>query len=309
MKIIITGGAGFIGSHIAEFLSEYSDVTVIDDLTTGKKENIQALSLKFIQGTIRDISLLKKEFKDASCVIHQAALVSVPNSILDPVINHEVNATGTLNVLCAARDAGVEKVIFASSAAVYGNSPELPKKETMMPEPVSPYAASKMAGEHYCKVFAEQYGLKTVALRYFNVYGPRQNPASEYAAVIPLFISRMLSNKPVIIYGDGNQTRDFIFVRDVVAAIKSGIDHDISGTFNIGTGTRTSINDLVELLGSLLKTKSSVSHVSPRLGDIRDSFADISRAEEELGFRPAYSMEVGLGETIGWFNERQTGEG
>jgi len=304
MKIIITGGAGFIGSHIAEFLSEYSDVTVFDDLSTGTKENIQDLPLKFIKGTIQDISLLKKEFKDASCVVHQAAFVSVPDSILDPIKNHDVNATGTLNVLCAARDAGVEKVIFASSAAVYGNSPELPKKETMMPEPASPYAASKIAGEHYCRVFTEQYGLKTLSLRYFNVYGPRQNLTSDYAAVVPIFINRMLLNKPLTIYGDGEQTRDFIFVRDVVSAIKAGIDHSISGTFNIGTGTRTSIHDLVDLLCNLLETKSSISYVSSRSGDIRDSFADIAMAKKVLGFKPAYSMQRGREETIDWFQKR-----
>ena len=304
MKMIITGGAGFIGSHIAEFFSDYYEVTVIDDLTTGSVNNLDSLPLKFIKGTIQDNSLLKKEFKDASCVVHQAAFVSVPDSIRDPRKNHEINITGTLNVLCAARDAGVEKVLFASSAAIYGNSLELPKREDMIPEPVSPYAASKMAGEYYCRVFTEQYGLKTLCLRYFNVYGPRQNPSSDYAAVIPLFITRMLSHKPLVIYGDGTQTRDFIFVRDVVSGIEAGLNNNVSGAFNIATETRTSINDLVELLRDVLDVDPSISYAPPRPGDVHDSFADISLARHALGFQPRYSMREGLKETIEWLRAR-----
>lgn len=304
MKMVITGGAGFIGSHIAEFFSERHEVTVIDDLTTGNSDNLEGIQLKFKKGSIVDTALLKKEFSDASCVVHQAAFVSVPGSIRDPVKNHDVNVTGTLNVLCAARDAGVDKVIFASSAAIYGNSPELPKRESMIPEPASPYAASKMAGEYYCRVFTEQYGLKTLCLRYFNVYGPRQNPSSDYAAVIPIFISRMVSRKPLVIYGDGTQTRDFIFVRDVVSGIKSAITADISGVFNIATGERTSINELIGLLRDLLDFDPPVSYAPPRPGDIHDSFADISLARDALGFRPAFSLRDGLRETIDWMRAR-----
>jgi UDP-glucose 4-epimerase len=300
MKMIITGGAGFIGSHIAEFFSDNYEVTVIDDLTTGNVNNLDNIPLKFIKGNIQDYSLLKKEFKDASFVLHQAAFVSVPDSIRNPRKNHEINVTGTLNVLCAAHDTGVEKVLFASSAAIYGNSPELPKREDMIPEPVSPYAASKMAGEYYCRAFTEQYGLKTLCLRYFNVYGPRQNPSSDYAAVIPLFISRMLSQKPMTIYGDGTQTRDFIFVRDVVSAIEAGLNHNICGSFNIATGTSTSINDLVELLRDLLDADPSIAYAPPRPGDIHESLADISLARKTLGFQPRYSMKEGLKVTIDW---------
>ncbi|MCU0629520.1 MAG: SDR family oxidoreductase [Methanoregulaceae archaeon] len=303
MKIVVTGGAGFIGSHIAEFLSDLYDVTVIDDLTTGNSNNLVGLPLNFVNGSIEDNLLLKKEFKDAHYVVHHAAFVSVPDSIKYPRKNNDINITGTLNVLCAARDAGVEKVIFASSAAIYGNSLELPKREDMIPEPVSPYAASKMAGEHYCRVFNEQYGLKTLSLRYFNVYGPRQNPSSDYAAVIPLFITRMLSQKPLVIYGDGTQTRDFIFVRDVVSAIKSGLADNINGTYNIATGKKTSINDLIELLRDLLDIEPTISNAPPRPGDIHDSFADISLARNKFGFQTRYSTRDGLKETIEWFGK------
>ena len=220
-KVVVTGGAGFIGSHLAEELSKRGHkVAILDNLFTGKRENVEPLlkegKVEFIQGSITDSPLLYKLFQDVSYVFHEAAIPSVPRSVENPQAAHEANITGTLNVLLAAKDTGVKKVIYASSSSVYGDTPTLPKKEDMPPNPLSPYAVTKLSGEYYCRVFHRVYGLPTVCLRYFNVYGPRQDPASQYAAVIPRFINRILENKPPIIFGDGEQTRDFTFVKDVV---------------------------------------------------------------------------------------------
>mgnify|MGYP000394964556 CR=1 FL=1 len=221
-KVIVTGGAGFIGSHLAEELAESNEVVVIDNLCTGKLENIKHLidneKIVFKKGDIRDLVFLRREFEGADYVFHQAALPSVPRSIEDPALTNGVNVNGTLNVLIAAKDCEVKKIVYASSSSIYGDTPILPKKEGMLPNPLSPYAVSKLTGEYYCKAFSVVYGLKTVCLRYFNVYGPRQDPTSQYAAVIPRFITRILDNKPPIIYGDGRQTRDFTYVKDVAIA-------------------------------------------------------------------------------------------
>jgi len=301
MKIIITGGAGFIGSNLAEELAKKHEVVIIDDLSTGRVGNVEDLDLELVRGSITDPDMLKENFRGVDYVFHQAALPSVQRSVEDPVLANEVNICGTLNVLVAARDAGVAKVIYASSSSVYGDTPELPKREDMNPDPESPYAVAKLAGEYYCRVFNEIYGLKTVALRYFNVYGPRQDPASDYAAVIPKFVNRIMAGKEPIIYGDGGQTRDFTFVRDVVQANVLAMESDATGVFNVATGTRISINDLAGMVMEIIGNRMDCVHEAARAGDVRDSLGDISKAHAGFGYVPRYVMEDGLKETIRWF--------
>ena len=303
MKIVITGGAGFIGSNLAEELSKKHEVVIIDDLSTGSAENVEDLDLELVRGSITDPDLLEEYFRGVDYVFHQAALPSVQRSIEDPVLANEVNICGTLNVLVAARDAGVKKVIYASSSSVYGDTPELPKREDMKPDPKSPYAVAKLAGEYYCKVFNEIYGLKTVALRYFNVYGPRQDPSSDYAAVIPKFVNRVMAGKAPIIYGDGEQTRDFTFVRDVVQANVLAMESDATGVFNVAAGQRISVNDLAGMVMEVIGNRVNCVHEEPRAGDVRDSLGDVSRAYAGFGYVPRYGMEDGLRATIGWFRE------
>ncbi|RZN44084.1 MAG: SDR family oxidoreductase [Methanosarcinales archaeon] len=301
MKILITGGAGFIGSNLAEELLEKHEVVIIDDLSTGRADNIKNLDVELVRGSVTDQDLLKENFRGVDYVFHQAALPSVQRSVEDPVLANEVNICGTLNVLVAARDAGVAKVMYASSSAAYGDMPELPKREDMTPDPKSPYAVAKLTGEYYCGVFNEIYGLKTVALRYFNVYGPRQDPASDYAAVIPNFVNRILEGKAPTIYGDGEQTRDFTFVRDVVQANVRAMESDATGVFNVAAGTRISINDLAGMIMGLIGNQMDCVHEAPRAGDVRDSLGDISKAYAGFGYVPRYGMEDGLKETITWF--------
>ncbi|MEA1999989.1 MAG: SDR family oxidoreductase [Euryarchaeota archaeon] len=298
---MITGGAGFIGSNLAEELAKKHEVVIIDDLSTGRVENVEDLDVTLVRGSITDPDMLRENFRGVDYVFHQAALPSVQRSIEDPVLANEVNICGTLNVLVAARDAGVKKVMYASSSSVYGDTPELPKREDMKPDPKSPYAVAKLAGEYYCRVFNEIYGLKTVALRYFNVYGPRQDPASDYAAVIPKFTNRVMAGKEPIIYGDGEQTRDFTFVRDVVQANVRAMESDAIGVFNVATGTRISINDLAGMVMGIIGKRVDCVHEVARAGDVRDSLGDISRARTGFGYAPRYGMEEGLSETIGWF--------
>lgn len=309
-KVIVTGGAGFIGSNLVDELSKRNSVTVVDDLSTGKMENIAHLkNIDFILGSITDPGLLKKAFEGAEYVFHLAALPSVQRSVDDPLASNAANVDGTLNVLLAARDCGVKKVVYASSSAVYGDEPTLPKREDMMPGPLSPYAVGKITGEYYARVFSELYGLRTVCLRYFNVYGPRQDPASEYSAVIPIFISRILAGKAPVIFGDGNQTRDFAFVRDVVRAnILSMEKEQAEGVFNIACGKRTSLNQLAGIIMEILGLEAGLIHEKPRPGDIQDSLADISAARNELGYEPEYDLMSGLKETVDWFRKRQRKE-
>ncbi|MBN2186990.1 MAG: SDR family oxidoreductase [Dehalococcoidia bacterium] len=302
-KIVVTGGAGFIGSHIAEELAwrDYH-VIILDDLSTGKIGNIEPLlskeNVEFIQGSIVNLPLLQKLFRGVDYIFHEAAISSVPRSIEKPLISHEVNITGTLNVLMAARDNSVKKLVYASSSSIYGDTPTLPKREDMSPNPQSPYAATKLAGEYYCQVFRKVYGLPTIYLRYFNVYGPRQDPDSQYAAVIPRFITRASQGKPPIILGDGEQTRDFTFVKDVVEANILAAQSNSIGVFNVGRGEKTSINWLAGLTIKLVGNNVEPIHEEPRPGDIRHSLADISRAKEELGYNPRYGLEQALQETI-----------
>ena len=302
-KTVVTGGAGFIGSSIADRLVNVGcKVTVIDDLSTGHITNITHLlqnkQLQFIEGSITDRQLLQRAFYGSEVVFHQAAVPSVPRSISDPLTAHQVNATGTINVLCAAKDEGVRKVIYASSSSVYGDLPSLPKRESAKVKPLSPYAVSKLTGEYYCGVFNQIYGLATACLRYFNVYGPRQDPKSEYAAVIPRFISAIKSDKAPIIYGDGDQTRDFTFVEDVVSANILAATSDATGVFNIGSGQSISITDLAYLIAGL----TGKSYIKPiyekaRRGDIKHSLADISKARS-FGYEPCFNLEQGIRTTI-----------
>ena len=301
-KVIITGGAGFIGSHLTEELIKrgYS-VTIVDDLSTGKQENIDGNGADFIRGTITDLSLLQKSFQDTRYVFHQAAISSVPRSIDNPQLSHEVNITGTLNVLLAARDNGVKKIIYASSSSVYGDIETLPKREDMTTSPLSPYAVAKLTGEHYCRVFEQVYGLPTVCLRYFNIYGPRQNHDTEYAAVVPRFIKKVFEGNSPIIFGDGEQTRDLTFVKDAVEANIRAAESNASGIFNISRGERVSINHLVKRIIEMIGNPVDPIYQDSRPGDIKHSLADISKAKA-FGYQPKYDLSDGLTETAKFFN-------
>lgn len=309
MNYIVTGGAGFIGSHIAEYLVSHGhEVTIIDNLHSGSAENIRHLlknpGFYFVEGSITDLGLLRDVCKGADGIFHQAAIPSVPRSIQDPVTTNEANVSGTLNVLVAARDLDIKKVVYASSSSVYGDTPTLPKAEGMNANPKSPYAVSKLAGEYYCRVFSEIYGIRTAALRYFNVFGPRQDPESQYAAVIPRFITRILSSQPPVIYGDGTQTRDFTYVRDVVQANVKAMESTAEGVFNVAYNRRISLLSLVDMIAE--ETGISVDPVfeHPRPGDIHDSQADISAAQKAFGYAPEYTVRTGLRETIAWFRKK-----
>ena len=307
-NIVVTGGAGFIGSNLAITLSKDNHVVIIDDLSTGHLKNIEGLidnEIEFINGSVTDFALLKKTLKNIDYVFHEAAIPSVPRSIKDPIRSNETNINGTLNVLVAAKNNGVEKVVYASSSSVYGDTPTLPKNEVMNPCPLSPYAVSKLAGEYYCKVFTDVYDLPTVSLRYFNVYGPRQDPSGAYAAVIPKFIARVSENKPPIIYGDGEQTRDFTFIKDVVYANILAAESRAQGVFNIASGKRVSINDLAKSITYISEKNLDIVYDKPRLGDIMHSLADISKARNEFGYLPKYNLENGLKETVQWFQSRR----
>jgi len=301
-KVVVTGGAGFIGSHLAQELTRQGyHVIILDDLSTGKLENIEDLlgkeSVEFVKDSITDLPLLQKIFHDVDYVFHQAAIPSVPRSIDNPLASHDVNVSGTLNVLLAARRNSAKKVIYASSSSVYGDTPTLPKREDMMPNPLSPYAVTKLAGEYYCLVFHQVYGLPTVCLRYFNVYGPRQDPTSQYAAVIPKFITRAFEGNSPIIFGDGKQTRDFTFIKDVVEANIRAVKSNACGPFNIARGESVTINELAKLVINIVGKNIELIHQEPRAGDVRHSLADISRARA-FGYEPKYSLEEGLRDTI-----------
>ncbi|MDI9615123.1 SDR family oxidoreductase [Methanothermobacter sp.] len=302
MDVAVTGGLGFIGSHLTdELLRMGNRVTVIDDLSSGKRENLtdsEHENLEIIEGSINEVDL-ESVFRDKDYVFHQAALASVPESVRDPMRCHRVNATGTLRVLLAACRAGVRKVVNASTSAVYGNNPEMPLSEDARPMPRSPYAVSKVTGEYYCSVF-EDYGLETVSLRYFNVYGPRQRPDSQYAAVIPRFIDALLQGRQPEIYGDGEQSRDFIYVGDVVRANIFLAESPETGVFNVAGGSAVTVNRLFEIISRILGSDSEPVYLDERPGDVRHSLADTSRLEA-AGFRPDVELEEGLIRTVEWF--------
>ncbi len=306
-EYLVTGGAGFIGSNIVRVLVERGcKVRVLDNLATGRIENLAGLEgrIHFVRGDIRDENTARKAMRNIRVVIHAAALPSVVRSVEDPLTSNQVNACGTLRLLIAARDAGVERFVFSSSSSVYGGNPKLPKREDMLPAPLSPYAVQKLTSEHYCRVFHSLYGLNTFCLRYFNVYGPRQDPTSQYAAVIPRFISALRAGRRPLIYGDGLQTRDFTFVDDVVAANLRCCEVDekaAGGVFNIACGRRTSLLKLLDTIAGLIGTSVKPRHKDPRPGDVRHSQADVSLARRVLGWSAKTSLEEGLEKTIEYF--------
>jgi len=302
-KYLVTGGAGFIGSHIAETLLDRGEsVRIFDNLSTGRQANLSALQgrAEFLHGDIRDFDAVKTAMTGVEVVFHQAAMASVPRSIALPVESLETNINGTQHVLLAARDAGVRRIVYASSSSVYGNTPTLPKHEQMQTRPMSPYAVQKLTGELLCEVFTRIYGLETVALRYFNVFGPRQDPASEYAAVIPRFLTALLKGQRPIVFGDGEQTRDFTYVTNVVQAnlLAASSPDAVSRVMNIGCGERISLNKLLHLAGELLGTTVRADYREPRPGDVRDSLADISLAHLLLGYQPSVGFREGLARTL-----------
>lgn len=307
-RILVTGGAGFIGSNIVgALLKEGYQVVAYDNLITGKRVNISEFegneNFRFVKGDILYYHKLSREIAGSKYVLHQAALPSVARSVADPVTTNRINVEGTLNVLLAARETSVEKVVIASSSSIYGDTPELPKREDMPYNPLSPYAVSKVSEELYSEVFNQLYDISTICLRYFNVYGPKQDSKSEYAAVIPKFITSALEGRPLTIYGDGEQTRDFTFIEDVIQANLLAMSSDNEGSFNIAYGENISINELAEKVIELTSSSSEIIHVEPRAGDVRHSLADITKAKKELGYEPKYSLDEGLAKTIEWFRK------
>jgi len=306
---LVTGGAGFIGSNIvAELLQRGERVRVLDNFSTGRRENIAPFleHIELIEGDLRDLDTCRRAARSVDYILHQGAVPSVQRSIDDPLATHNANANGTLNLLVAARDARVRRVVYASSSSIYGDSPTLPKREDMLQSPKSPYAVSKLAGEQYCRAFTGVYGLETVCLRYFNVFGPRQDPASQYSAVIPLFINAMLRSETPTIYGDGLQSRDFTYVANVVQAnlLAATAPGDAVGrVFNIACGQRYTLLDLIATLNDILDTDINPVHTTPRSGDVRHSLADITAAQEALGYRFEVDFHAGLRRTVAWYRE------
>ncbi len=309
-KAVVTGGAGFIGSHITDrLLKEGYDVTVLDNFSTGDEANVRHVidGIELVEGDIRDVATVNRVVAGADVVFHEAALGSVARSVEDPVTSNDVNANGTLNMLVAARDAGVRRFVYASSSSVYGDTPTLPKHEEMSTAPKSPYAVTKLTAELYCRVFKSVYGLETYALRYFNVFGPRQSPNSIYAAVIPKFADALLNGEAPVIFGDGEQTRDFTFIDNVVdaniRAMKS--DKGAGEAYNIGAGGQTSLNELLRIMQDLTETDVTPDYTETRQGDVRDSFADVQKAGRLIGYTPEISVGEGLKRTIDWYRNAE----
>jgi nucleoside-diphosphate-sugar epimerase len=314
MRYVVTGGAGFIGSHLVEHLvGQGQDVVVLDDFSTGKRANIAPFmdSVELVEGSITDPAVCARALAGADYVLHQAALPSVPRSVKDPVASHAVNATGTLNVLIAARDAKVKRVVYAASSSAYGNTPELPKREDMVARPLSPYAVAKLSGEQYCRAFHASFGVPTVALRYFNVFGPRQDPTSQYAAVVPKFITMALAHEAPTIFGDGNQTRDFTYVANVVRAnllaCEAGPDA-LGEVFNVGCGERISVNDLWKRIRALVGIDVDARHEPSRTGDVRDSLASLDRIHAALGYKPVVDVREGLARLVDETRGKESGD-
>jgi UDP-N-acetylglucosamine 4-epimerase len=313
---LVTGGAGFIGSNIVEYLLKYNakEVRVLDNLSTGNYENIRPFEthsqLKFIEGDIRDIETCQKACKGVDYISHQAALGSVPRSINDPATSNAVNINGFLNMMIAAKDNQVKGMVYASSSSVYGDSKLLPKQEDKIGNPLSPYAVTKLVNEQYARVFGQVYGLKLIGLRYFNVFGPRQSPKGAYAAVIPLFVKALMDNTPPTIFGDGGQTRDFTFIENVVQAnVKAMLTTNEKAwgeAYNIGVGGRTSLNELFKILKGKAKKDFDPIYGPPRVGDVRDSLADISKGNNLLDYNPQITIQEGLQITLDWFSKNKT---
>jgi UDP-glucose 4-epimerase len=302
-RALVTGGGGFIGSHLTERLvRDGHEVRVIDNFATGRRENLLELAddVELIEGDLQSYERVHDAVRDCELVFHQGALPSVPRSVQDPLTSNATNVVGTLNVLLAARDAGVRRVVFASSSSVYGKSPVLPAREDQLPLPFSPYAVAKLAGEGYCRSFTEVYGLETVSLRYFNVFGPRQDPLSQYAAVVPRFIALMREGRSPQVFGDGEQTRDFTYVDNVIEAnlLAAESSGGVGEAFNIAVGERVTLNELLERLRELMGSDVEPEYLDPRPGEVRDSLADIGRARELLGYRPIVDLAEGLERTF-----------
>ena len=308
---LVTGGAGFIGSHLVEALLRRGDrVVVLDDFSTGRRDNLTAAMQArgggapdplVIEGDIRDTAIVERAMQGVTHVFHQAALGSVPRSVADPVTTHEVNATGTLHLLMAARDAGVERFVYASSSSAYGDAPTPSKIETQPTAPLSPYAVAKLCAEYYCRIFSSLYGLGTVSLRYFNIFGPRQDPNSQYAAVIPRFVTAALEDRPPTIFGDGRQSRDFTYIDNAVAANLLAAEAKGSAlgkAYNVACGRSVSLLDVIALLEQMTSKRLHPIHADPRQGDVRDSLADIAAAKAALGYAPTVEFEEGLRRTV-----------
>ncbi|MFA4946956.1 MAG: SDR family oxidoreductase [Candidatus Krumholzibacteriia bacterium] len=307
-RYLVTGGAGFIGSNIAEALVKGGEqVVVLDNLTTGYEKNIAHLrnDLTFIKGDVRDVGTVREALDGVDYVLHEAALASVPRSIEDPVLVTDVNVRGTLVMLDEARRAGVKRFVYAASSSAYGDTETLPKVESMIPKPLSPYAASKLMGEYYCAVYAHVYGMSTVSLRYFNIFGPRQDPKSQYAAVIPIFISHLMAGTPPSIFGDGEQSRDFTYIENVVEAniLASRCEGARGQAVNIACGERYTLNDLFNRMQRIIGSSIAPRYAEPRAGDVKHSQADISEAEKLIGYKIAVPFAEGLRRTIAWYRE------
>ena len=306
MNCLVTGGAGFIGSNLIKALLEQGHaVRVLDNFSTGKRENLGPYldRIELIEGDIRSYHIVHEAARDIEVIFHQGALPSVPRSINDPITSNQVNVEGTLNILNAARDTGVRRVTYASSSSIYGENPALPKKEDMMPQPISPYAVAKLAGEKYCQVFTRTYGLETVSLRYFNVFGCGQDPQSQYAAVVPLFITAFLDGAQITVNGDGEHSRDFTFIDNVVQAnILAATAPKAAGeVFNIACGTRTTLNQMLNHIRNFTETDTQIVHGPARPGDVKHSQANIQKARELLGYNPQISAEMGLRLSVEWY--------
>ena len=311
MRYLVTGGAGFIGSNtVDELVRRGHSVVVLDDLSSGKEDNLAEIRNKitFIKGSITDIEVVRKAMHEAEYVLHLAARTSVPRSVKDPIETNKINIDGTLNVLVAAKELKVKRVVFAASSSAYGETPTLPKVETMPPQPISPYGVTKFVGELYGQTFGRCYGLENVSLRYFNIFGPRQDPSSPYSGVLAKFCTAFLEDTQPIVFGDGEQTRDFTFVENAVQANLLACEApNVSGkVFNVGVGGRVSLNDVLRELGRITGKTLEAKYDPPRDGDIRDSQGDISQAREFLGYAPQVTFEEGLARTFEWYRETQT---
>ncbi len=302
---LVTGGAGFIGSHLAEqLLTRGHRVRIVDNLSTGNPTNLASVpGAEFIEGDLADLTVAARAVADMDYVLHQAAIPSVPRSVKDPVTSNRANITATLNVLTAARDAGVKRLVYAGSSSAYGNTETLPKREDMLARPLSPYALQKLVGEQYCQMFTQLYGFPTVTIRYFNVFGPRQDPSSAYSGVISLFAAALLSGRRPSIHGDGEQTRDFTYVANVVDGVLRACEAPdaVGEVINVATGRRISLNELLHVMNRLNGTQIQPTYQAPRAGDVHDSQADVSKAGSLLGYTPLVSLTDGLRLTLDWY--------
>jgi UDP-glucose 4-epimerase len=302
-RVLITGGAGFIGSHLVRHFAGQAQVTVLDDLRSGYARNLEGIACRFVRGSILDDGSLREAMAGAEEVYHLAAMISVPESVAKPAECAELNTEGTRRVLAAAVAAGARKVVLASSAAIYGDNPTVPKLESMSPEPKSPYAETKLAGERLLEAYRQAHGLGTTSLRFFNVFGPRQDPRSAYAAAVPIFIAKALRDEPIGIHGDGGQTRDFVHVTDIVGALAyAGAEADMAGTYNVGYGRSQTILELAQEILRLTGSKSAIEHLPPRAGDVRHSLASTERLLA-AGWKPKSSVKAGLAETVDFYRQ------